>query len=46
MTICTKCKESLQRILLRAMLQDMGCIVYPPADRCSADDGAHDFGDE
>lgn len=39
---CSKCGESLRRLLLLAMLEDAGAHCSPSATKCSAG-GEHDF---
>jgi len=40
---CSKCGESLQRLMLLALLEDFGAKACPGALDCSAG-GEHDFG--
>lgn len=45
---CRHCGESARRLLLKAMLQDMGVQCSSGADKCWAreDGGEHDFTEE
>lgn len=39
---CSKCGQTLRRLMLLAMIQDAGAECHPRADECSAG-GDHDF---
>lgn len=40
---CTKCGQTLRRLMLVAMLQDAGARCSPGALECSADGGEHEW---
>lgn len=42
MNKCSKCGESLYRLMLLALIQDAGANVYPSATKC-ANGGEHDL---
>ena len=39
---CKHCGQTLKRLILLAMPQDMGCTVYPSATHCP-DSQEHEF---
>lgn len=42
MTKCKKCGQSLKKLMLLAMLEDLGCTVAPSTTKC-IDGGEHEI---
>ena len=43
---CSKCGQTLKKLMLIALLQDAGARCSPGALQCPTDGGDHEWGDE